>query len=888
MAVNIGPKIGIDGEAQFRKELNNIIQQSKTLASEMKSVTSAFDKNDNSQEKLAAQSAVLTKQIETQEQRIEQLKKGLAASAKEFGEADTRTQKWKQAVNDATSELNNMRSNLKGLDSAVDDTADSLDDASDSALSFGDALAAGGIIEGAKAIVGAVGDIVENTKEYRKIMASLEVSSKNAGYTAEETIEVYRQLFGILGDNQQSATTTANLQALNLEQEHLIELTNGVIGAWATYGDSIPIDSLAEATNETIRVGKVTGTFADVLNWAGTNEDEFNNLLETANDETERANIVLNELTHQGLTRAGKEWRENNKEMVKANEITANIDQATARLAKVAAPAVNDLREAYAELLDGIAKVAENADELRPILLSIGAAAGTIGLAVVASSAKTAFVSLLSSINPVALGLTSLVAVMTAATVAGNEYAKANATIIDTDSQMMARMDDLRASYENISEAANQRVTAELSEIANAERLYDELKSLVSANGEVSEANRERVDFILSELNTALGTEYAMTGNLIKNYQEMDTTIKDLMETKQAEILLASAEDAYAEAIRNRAEVQKNTTASYLEMVAQQNAVDETRKELTKVMADEQGSALWKLDEGYRQHVQNRINDLSIELQEEEKALAERQEAYNNSQSLLDQYYQDIAAYESAAAAAQTGNTNQVLSQLDRQNTGYRTAKDVASKSAEEQAQIMSSQYGMALTDLRLYAQKFESGTKGYTEQGIKALAKYALDAGNEAEAAGVNIDDGLRPTLEGLASGAYLWGQEMSDSLAAGIRAAIPNARAAAKELASTVAGPIHYSRPDYGPLRYSDRWMSEMIDGMVEDLRANYYKLENAVASMAGNMASGAAGVTGKTISATYNMQVYGAPGQDVNTLSEIVMRRIQNETSRREAVW
>lgn len=95
MAVNIGPKIGIDGEAQFRKELNNIIQQSKTLASEMKAVTSAFDKNDNSQEKLAAQSAVLTKQIETQEQRIEQLKKGLAASAKEFGEADTRTQKWK-------------------------------------------------------------------------------------------------------------------------------------------------------------------------------------------------------------------------------------------------------------------------------------------------------------------------------------------------------------------------------------------------------------------------------------------------------------------------------------------------------------------------------------------------------------------------------------------------------------------------------------------------------------------------------------------------------------------------------------------------------------------------------------------------------------------------
>ena len=199
MAVNIGPKIGIDGEAQFRKELNNIIQQSKTLASEMKAVTSAFDKNDNSQEKLAAQSAVLTKQIETQEQRIEQLKKGLAASAKEFGEADTRTQKWKQAVNDATSELNNMRSNLKGLDTAVDDTADSLDDAADSALSFGDVLKANvlsqAIVNGVKELASAFGSLIKNTVSY------------NA------QIELYTMaLTTALGDETKAAETLAKIR----------------------------------------------------------------------------------------------------------------------------------------------------------------------------------------------------------------------------------------------------------------------------------------------------------------------------------------------------------------------------------------------------------------------------------------------------------------------------------------------------------------------------------------------------------------------------------------------------------------------------------------------------------------------------------------------------
>ncbi len=68
MAVNIGPRIGIDGEAQFRKEINDLIQQQKTLASEMKAVTSYLDANDKSQEALTAQTEVLNKQIATQSQ----------------------------------------------------------------------------------------------------------------------------------------------------------------------------------------------------------------------------------------------------------------------------------------------------------------------------------------------------------------------------------------------------------------------------------------------------------------------------------------------------------------------------------------------------------------------------------------------------------------------------------------------------------------------------------------------------------------------------------------------------------------------------------------------------------------------------------------------------
>ena len=104
----------------------------------------------------------------------------------------------------------------------------------------------------------------------------------------------------MIGDDQQSATALANLQALGVSQDQLTQFVDGAIGAWATYGDSIPIDSLAEAINETVQAGTVTGTFADVLNWAGTSEDEFNEKLQATSDPAERANMVLQELANQG------------------------------------------------------------------------------------------------------------------------------------------------------------------------------------------------------------------------------------------------------------------------------------------------------------------------------------------------------------------------------------------------------------------------------------------------------------------------------------------------------------------------------------------------------------------------------------------------------------
>ena len=122
MAGDIGPKIGIDGEAECRKSLQNINQQLKTLGSEMNAVTSAFGDNADSEDALTAKSSVLTKQIEAQQKKIDELNKGLTASAEKYGENDTRTLKWQQAVNNANAELNSMKNQLSKTNDELDDS----------------------------------------------------------------------------------------------------------------------------------------------------------------------------------------------------------------------------------------------------------------------------------------------------------------------------------------------------------------------------------------------------------------------------------------------------------------------------------------------------------------------------------------------------------------------------------------------------------------------------------------------------------------------------------------------------------------------------------------------------------------------------------------------
>jgi phage-related minor tail protein len=148
MANDFGLKIGIEGEREFKQALRDINQNFKVLGSEMKLVTSQFDKQENSIGAVTARNKVLNKEIEEQKEKVNLLEKALKNAADSFGENDSRTKAWATKLNDAKADLNNLERELDSGTDATDDLGGAMEEGEGSASKFGAALKVVGEVTG--------------------------------------------------------------------------------------------------------------------------------------------------------------------------------------------------------------------------------------------------------------------------------------------------------------------------------------------------------------------------------------------------------------------------------------------------------------------------------------------------------------------------------------------------------------------------------------------------------------------------------------------------------------------------------------------------------------------------------------------------------------------
>ena len=210
---------------------------------------------------------------------------------------------------------------------------------------------AAGVVATATAAGASIVALTESTREYRTEQGKLITAFETQNFTAEQARATYEELNGVLGDSGQAVEAANHLAKLTKNEKELNAWTKICTGVYATFGDSLPIEGLTEAANETAKVGKLTGSLADALNWAGVNEDDFQASLDACSNEQERQALITKTLN--GLyTEAADKYREVNGEVIEANKAQDRLNNAMAQVGAAAEPAVTKIKNLGATLLN--------------------------------------------------------------------------------------------------------------------------------------------------------------------------------------------------------------------------------------------------------------------------------------------------------------------------------------------------------------------------------------------------------------------------------------------------------------------------------------------------------------------------------------------------------
>lgn len=248
---------------------------------------------------------------------------------------------------------------------AIDDTANRAENAdtkTSGAFSRigGAALAVGKAVVGAGTVMaGAFVAAVEGTREYRVSMGMLETAFAQQNLSAGAAKQTYSELNAVLGDSQQATEAAQQLAQLADSEAELNDWTNILTGVYATFGESLPVEGLAEAANHTAKVGEVQGSLADALEWSGISVESFNDKLAACSTEQERQKLITE--TMNGLYgEAATKYKEVNKDVLAAEKAQAKLTDAMAQLGAVGEPIMTAIKNAVAKMVSAAAPKLES------------------------------------------------------------------------------------------------------------------------------------------------------------------------------------------------------------------------------------------------------------------------------------------------------------------------------------------------------------------------------------------------------------------------------------------------------------------------------------------------------------------------------------------------
>ncbi len=832
-----GLTIEIGGDTtKLGKALENVEKQGRDLSSELGQINKLLKLDPKNTELLAQKQKVLADAIKNTESKLDTLREAEKQVQAQFERGEVSEAQYRELQREiiaTENKLNQYKNAVKEttetqekLAKSADDASDELDDLDDSASDS----AKGGLAAIAAAAAAAVASIValaESSREYRTEMGKLDTAFTDNSFSAEAATKTYEALQSILGETEQAVEASNNLAALCTTEEELSDWTEILTGVYGKFGASLPVEGLAEAANETKRVGQVTGPLADALNWAAKEGETFGVVMKEATEENEEWNKAVSEATsaeeyfnlalqecsseqerQQLITStltdlygsAAKQYKKTNEEVIRANKATEKWNKATAKIGKTVEPVVTDIKKLGATLLEDVSGILEriakyiqktviptiekvskwvkkNLPAIKSGLVGVAAAmvafkVATIATTVAQKGLKGAIVAttiaqkalaLAQSATPWGLAAVAIAAVVTAlvAYVAATRDAVEEVDVLTKEErELMAAADEAAEAFRDQKKSIDENLRGITAQMDYTSDLADELFTLADASGKVKEEDKARANFIINELNGALGTEYTMVGNVIQQYKDLKASIDELILAKRANSLLEAANAGYVEAIQKEEDALTNLNLKEQDYQAQLEKTTKVQGEAGVKWAEyhqavEEVGAYW---------AQGRLLQAQAaqESANKEKAvLAEKKDAYDQAAQDYALYYNTIANYEEAQTAALSGNYQKTADILSKKGGAYNTYSD---KVDEETAKVLDTLYKEAL-DAGLEAERtrknFENGVDGYTqemvdeaEQGYQDALDEFANAYADAESVGEDLTDGMAAGAENGRSG--------------------------------------------------------------------------------------------------------------------------------------
>ena len=367
----------------------------------------------------------LNSAIEEQQSELDQLKGKYTDAVLQYGKGSKEAKDLAKQIDKLSSELADNQKELGKAEAAADKLDKSYGNAGDAAREAADGFTvtkgviadlASNAIQAAigkvREFIGYLAELPEATREIRQDMATLETSFASAGLTSEQATGTWKELYKIFGEDDRAVEAANLISKMSDNQKDLNSWVNITKGIWGSYQDSLPVEGLAEASNETAKTGKVTGVLADALNWSSeaasmfskymsedvtTAEDAFNEALKGCTTEQERQTLITETLTSL-YGDAAKKYDEASGAQTAAKEATADNILIQNELAETLEPVTTAWQGMKNELLQGVAPaiqavagwLKEHPAALKAIAVGVTALSVALGVIAIAVGVYTA------------------------------------------------------------------------------------------------------------------------------------------------------------------------------------------------------------------------------------------------------------------------------------------------------------------------------------------------------------------------------------------------------------------------------------------------------------------------------------------------------------------